>query len=495
MDRETWTDTALVHLVTRDFIPIRVDADRRPDIADRYLAGGWPTTAVLSHDGQVLMAQSVIVARPLQQTLEQVRDLYRKNRLEIDQRAAESGRRIQHTWVNEALPAPDMELGEWVDRNASALREAEDHKNGGIEGVPKQPQFEAVQFLLATGAARGDRALRSLGLRILDASFHLEDSTWGGWFRIAGEEDWKKPRTEKLLDVNARAIAALVAAVEQGGGSRYRDAARRTEAWAAAWLWTPRGGWYGSQAADVVTREAGSAANAGALGSAANAGAPGSVGRGSSRVVDGEVYYGLHDAFRRKQGYPAIDSSLYAEQNARMAGAVLHGAAAGLWKGAAVARAVKALDRLWTQQRAPDGSLYHEWRNGRVAVPGRLMDQAAAGRAYLEAYAATGEPRHLARAESLAVWIRGHLEDPVGGGFRYAPRDPTAIGRLAAGEKPDTGNLEAGWLFFRLWQLKHRVEDRRSAERAMTQLRSGDVVVLDPAQAQLGLAIQTAARP
>jgi len=474
MDLETWTDTSVVRVVEESFIPVRVDADRRPDIADRYLTGGWPTTAVLSAGGQVLSAQSVIAARPLRQMLEQVRDLYRKNRGDIEQRASESARRIERTWTSEPLAPPDMKLDEWVERNVAALREAEDHQNGGIEGMPKQPQFEAVHFLIAASAARSDRALRSLGLRVLDASFHLEDSTWGGFFRMAGEGDWTKPRTEKILDLNARAIAALVAAVERGGGARYRDAARRTEAYAASWLWTPRpGGWYGSQAADVVVSE------------------------GNGRLLGGEVYYGLPDGLRRKQGYPAIDSSLYADQNARMAAAILHGAAAGIWKGAPVARAVKALDRLWTAQRARDGSIWHEWRNGRVAVPGRLIDQAAAGRAYLEAYAATGAPRHLARAESLAVWIRTRLEDPVTGGFRYAPRDPDAIGRLAAGEKPDAGNVDAAWLFLRLWELEHRPEDRRSAERALQQLRSGDVVVLDPAEAELGLSIlgASAARP
>lgn len=471
MDLETWTDSSVVRGVEEGFIPIRVDADRRPDIADRYLAGGWPTTAVLSADGQVLIAQSVIAAPPLRQMLDQIRDLYRKNRNEIDTRAAQSARRVQGTWKSEPLTPPDMKLAEWIDRNLAAVREAEDRQNGGIEGVPKQPQFEVVRLLMSASAVRNDRALRSLGLRVLDASFHLEDSTWGGFFRLAGEADWKKPRTEKLLDVNARALGALVAAVERGGGARYREAARRTEAYAASTLWTPRpGGWCGSQAADVVVSEK------------------------NGRLLSGEVYYGLPDPLRRKQGYPAVDSSLYAEQNARMAAAVLHGAAAGIWKGAPVARAVKALDRLWTAQRAPDGSLYHEWRNGRLALPGRLMDQAAAGRAYLEAHAATGEPRHLARAESLATWIRVHLEDPVAGGFRYAPRDPNAIGRLAAGEKPELGNLDAAWLFLRLWELKHRPEDRRSAERALEQLRSGDVIVLDPAQAELGLAIEGAAR-
>lgn len=462
MDREAWTDTSVVRVVSGHFVPIRVDADRRPDIADRYLSGGWPTTAVLSTNGQVMASQSVIAAEPLRQMLLRLLDTYRKNRTDIDSRSAESARLVEETWKSEPLGAPEMKLTEWVDRNVAAVREAEDRTNGGLQGAPKQPHFEAARFLFAATGSRRDPALHALALRILDASFNLEDSTWGGFFRIAGDESWGRPRTEKLLDVNARAIAALVIAVEQGGGPRYRDAARRTETWAASWLWTPHpGGWYGSLAADVVTRD--------------------------GRLLGGDVYYGLSDKARRQQGSPAVDSSLYAEQNARMAAAVLRGSAGGMWKGASTARAVKALDRLWKDQRAPDGSLYHEWRNGRVGLPGRLMDQTAAALAYLEAHAATGEARHLARAESLAVWIRTRLEDPVAGGFRYAPRDPEAIGRLAAGEKPEQGNLEAGWLFLRLWQMKRRPEDLRSAQRALETLRSGDVVVLDPSHAELGL--------
>ncbi len=467
MDLEVWNDTAVVRLVYQSYVPIRVDADRRPDIADRYLAGGWPTTAVLEPGGQMLGAQAVIGRDPLVQMLTQLRDLYMKNRTDVERRSAESARRVARTWESEAPVAPAMELDDWIDRNVSALREAEDREHGGIAGKPKTPQFETVRFLLAASASRKDTSLRGLALRILDAARRLEDSTWGGFYRMAGEEDWKRPRTEKLLDVNARALAALVSAVDAGGGTRYRDAARRTEAYAATWLWSPRGGWYGSQDADVPRKD--------------------------GTLLAGEVYYSLRDELRRKQGLPLVDSSLYADANARMAAVILRGAQTGIWKGAAVARAVKAMDRLWSEQRAKDGSLFHEWRNGARAVPGRLADQAVAGQAYLEAYAATKEPRHLARAESLAVWIRNRLEDKQGGGFRYAPRDRDAIGRLAAGEKPDAGNLEAAWFYLRFWELKRRPEDRRSAQRALDFLRSGEVVSLDPAQAELGLRLEQAA--
>ena len=35
-------------IVDERFVPIRVDADRRPDISERYSLGGWPTTAFLT---------------------------------------------------------------------------------------------------------------------------------------------------------------------------------------------------------------------------------------------------------------------------------------------------------------------------------------------------------------------------------------------------------------------------------------------------------------
>ena len=54
------TTNALVEitdLLRREaLIGVRVDADERPDIADRYTFGGWPTLAVLTPDGAVLSA-------------------------------------------------------------------------------------------------------------------------------------------------------------------------------------------------------------------------------------------------------------------------------------------------------------------------------------------------------------------------------------------------------------------------------------------------------
>ena len=54
MDRTTYADPAVAALVNDRFVPIRVNADRRPDISDRYSLGGWPTTAFLTTEGEVI---------------------------------------------------------------------------------------------------------------------------------------------------------------------------------------------------------------------------------------------------------------------------------------------------------------------------------------------------------------------------------------------------------------------------------------------------------
>src|SRR5262245_8300831 len=54
MDRTTYADPDVAALIGERFVPVRVDTDRRPDINERYNLGGWPTTAFLTADGDVV---------------------------------------------------------------------------------------------------------------------------------------------------------------------------------------------------------------------------------------------------------------------------------------------------------------------------------------------------------------------------------------------------------------------------------------------------------
>ena len=51
MDETSYSDQGVIEAINRNFVPIRVDNDRRPDVNARYNMGGWPTTAFLAPDG------------------------------------------------------------------------------------------------------------------------------------------------------------------------------------------------------------------------------------------------------------------------------------------------------------------------------------------------------------------------------------------------------------------------------------------------------------
>ena len=59
------------------FIAIRVDADRRPDINERYNLGGWPTTVFLTDRGDTLSGGTYLDASQMMAALQQVADAYR----------------------------------------------------------------------------------------------------------------------------------------------------------------------------------------------------------------------------------------------------------------------------------------------------------------------------------------------------------------------------------------------------------------------------------
>src|SRR3990170_2032456 len=76
MDRTSYADPVVAGLIMERFVPVRVDADRRPDISSRYTLGGWPTTAFLTAEGEILGGGTFVAADRLPSVLHRVMDAY-----------------------------------------------------------------------------------------------------------------------------------------------------------------------------------------------------------------------------------------------------------------------------------------------------------------------------------------------------------------------------------------------------------------------------------
>src|SRR5438045_7126171 len=83
MDRTTYADPEVAALVAARFVPVRVDADRRPDINERYNLGGWPTTAFLTAEGELIGGGTFIAVERMPGILIRVAEAFTSRAPEI----------------------------------------------------------------------------------------------------------------------------------------------------------------------------------------------------------------------------------------------------------------------------------------------------------------------------------------------------------------------------------------------------------------------------
>jgi hypothetical protein len=242
----------------------------------------------------------------------------------------------------------------------------------------------------------------------------LYDDVDGGFFRCAATRDWRSPRQEKLLEVNAALLRVYVETSETLQIARYRERAGEVLRYAQTWLADPvDGGWGGSQRADGA-------------------------------------YYAATAEERRGATAPRVDGVLYTAWNAAMVSAVLR--AAELFDDVALGEfALKSLERVVVACYRPGGGVAH-CLDPQPSVRGLLDDQIAMAAAHLDAHAATGNIVYEMMAQELAHYAVRTMWDGKDGGFfdRADADENERIGLMRRRLKPFVGNCEAARVLRRL---------------------------------------------
>src|SRR5262249_793380 len=76
LEKSVLADPEVVELVSSSFVPILVDAERRPDVNQRFGAGGWPTLAYLTPSGELIANDGFLTPEQLIGRLERVLEYY-----------------------------------------------------------------------------------------------------------------------------------------------------------------------------------------------------------------------------------------------------------------------------------------------------------------------------------------------------------------------------------------------------------------------------------
>ena len=421
MDRTTYADADVVSIVDKQFVPVRVDGDRHPDVNERYNLGGWPTTAFLTSTGAILSGGTYLSAAQMIEMLPRVAEGYktvRSVRLPAsaeattglakarEERASDEGQPDREE-VRSVLQAdrhpPPAEYA--IDRFRSLLIDRFDPVHGGFGSAPKLPHPYALLFALSFP---DDPALSPLAAITLDRLSGLWDPIDGGFYRYADDADWSHPGTEKTLEDNAALLHVYVdAAIRGHQGSSDR-------------------------AADIV------------------------------RWAKGTMADQANGGFYNAQTSRGVDDSRYVDRNAMMVGAFIRAAALfnDIWLRDF---ALKSMETIVVPTYLPGDGVGHVGHHHGVPVRGLLSDQIHVTSALIWAHAATGQlPYSMLAAELMQFAIRRMWSDEVGKfRDRASPDDPVM---------PFDLNCHAAYVLGRLAVLTGDDEYRHRARRLLDAL-------------------------
>ena len=192
MHRVSFCDPGVVRLVAARFIPVRVDADRRPDVSERYTLGAWPTTAFLTPAGQLLGGSTYLEPGPLMVVLEQVATGYAARGREIDARVREPAGAGPDAGPDPVAPGLDEGAGRWLDEQLLARF---DHTWGGFGSESKRVHPDALAAGLLRCRATASPDLTRVVTHTLDAIAErgLWDPIEGGFFGTARAATGRSP--------------------------------------------------------------------------------------------------------------------------------------------------------------------------------------------------------------------------------------------------------------------------------------------------------------
>ncbi len=387
MDEKTYSQAEVVRLIEQNYVPVRVDQDARPDLANRYRDYGWPATVFFDARGRELAKRSgYIDAGELAELL---------RRLAADPRPiADVGAEIDPAAAATATLGEDL-AAELRRRH----REAYDPTEGGLKLSQKFLDADSLEYSLHL-AAVGDEEEERRARRTLKAAAALVDPAWGGVYQYSHGGNWNNPHFEKILSFQRDNLKAYSRAYARWKDPEYRKAAAAIRSYLKNFLLSPEGAFYVSQDADLVPGQHAS------------------------------EYFSLGDAERRRAGMPRIDRHLYARENGWAIEALVEyylatGEVEALKEARTAAEWVLNHRRLasgpyagmiWALRLkgSADGGFRHDAEDEGGPF---LGDTLAMGTAALKLYAATAERRWLEVAGGSADFILRNFSAKEGGYF------------------------------------------------------------------------------
>ncbi|HCT63676.1 MAG TPA: thioredoxin domain-containing protein, partial [Lachnospiraceae bacterium] len=276
MDEISYSYKPNINFINDEFIPIRVDNDKNPDINKRYNMGGWPTTVILTPKGEILDGSTYMPDKTLYSFLAKTSRYYR---LHKRKGSLINKKEMKNT---ESTLQKTNDINEEILTNIDKAIDIHfDSHFGGFGVEPKFFNVETLDYLIFRCFNKKEDMFKMI-IKTLDAMANgaIHDDEEGGFFRYSTTRDWSIPHYEKMLEDNAKLLDIYLKMFQLTSEGKYENTAIGIIKYMNNNLLdTKSGAFYGSQAAD-------------------------------------EYYYSLAKEDRRIKVAPLIDNTIYTDWNA-----------------------------------------------------------------------------------------------------------------------------------------------------------------------------------
>jgi uncharacterized protein len=492
MDQTTYADRDVAAALNHNFVPVKVDTDQRPDIDAYYQnaaehltgAGGWPLTCFTTASGALFFAAGYLPPRPglgpngsggqnssMLPLLARISQVYAADPAGLEREAQASAAKLNSAGTAGARPPAGLDA--LRAQILAGLAASYDRESGGFASGsgPRFYDFPALELALAHGFY-GHPEFTAMALDTLRkiAAGGVFDQLGGGFHRYSTDSRWRVPHFEKLGYDNAMALHAYSDAYEASADHDFARVAGAIVAYVNRELLDPKTHtFYSHQDADSFKGDDGSYYTW-TLDQVRRAVAPGDlraamlffgIETAPALAPDGRIV--LRRAMspeqvaaalkiplaqaqtriasasnamlsaRARRKTPQVDRAVMTDRNALMAAAYLD-ASAALGDPALQRTALNDLDFILAHMRAPGGSFYHVWSDGRAQVPGLVADQVYLLDALIDAYQFSADRKYLAEARTLAATILKNFR--AGDSGLLANRDTDDASTALAGSQP-----------------------------------------------------------
>ncbi len=264
MAHESFEDERVAAVLNRDFVPVKLDREERPDVDRIYMlfvqastgSGGWPMSVFLTPElkpffGGTYFPPDSRYGRPgFRELLEHLGRAWKQERERVEASGSNVTEQLRALASSaKAALEPDRELFEaafWQ------FRRMFDARWGGFGGAPKFPRPVVLNYLLRYHAAENNQdALKMVAHTLRQmAAGGMHDHLGGGFHRYSVDERWFVPHFEKMLYDEAQLAVSYLEAYQITRDEHLADVARDIFSYVLRDLRDAAGGFYSAEDAD-----------------------------------------------------------------------------------------------------------------------------------------------------------------------------------------------------------------------------------------------------